>query len=157
MKLNKKKWNEDRRTLETQIKEMKVSIKEGTPRLGWGQNPETRTWEKIVIPQEPGVRTSEDDRTLNKLKHHVALLYKLRAHLHGRLHQLSKVTYVPSPDGVTKVTKPNTIEYQAKEVGPLLKTYTYEVPAGMREVSPGVFAALESNSIFLLKPLDPKE
>jgi hypothetical protein len=89
MKINVEKWNAQRITVETRIRELKDSIRHGGTREDSVWNSETRKYELKPVAFGPGMGTYRDYALLASLKADATLLYKVRAQARGRHHQLT--------------------------------------------------------------------
>lgn len=86
MKFNKTKWNQERLNLESQIKNLKSSIKTGGTREQTRMNWTTGKSETKLETFGPGLGTWQDYRKLAEMKSAATALYQARAEYRGRVH-----------------------------------------------------------------------
>lgn len=86
MKMELEKWNEARKKIETQLKELKRSIRRGGEREYIAFNAEKRAYEPKMMVFGPGQGTYKDYGRLQSLKQEATRLYAIRAFSRGRVH-----------------------------------------------------------------------
>ena len=125
MKIDMKKWNTDRLEIEGQIRALKNQIRREPRPLrlfaNWSTVPGVADWgiREIVVPHG----TDKEYAQLEKLKAAATLLYSLRAHARGRIHQAVFVYYTHARGYTTKHHGAFTPEQQADLVKLLLPLY----------------------------------